>query len=87
MLKVTKKDYQSKSKQFDSNTWDESHDITLELAKTTVNSLSPSSPTTFECSVFFRVADKKSSRHLGLVYFWQTEFQVVEENLLVVGRR
>jgi len=45
----------------------------------------PTSPLNSECAVFSGVAGAKSSLHFGLVYFRQPEFEVIEENLLVVG--
>ena len=45
-----------------------------------------SSPVVVDCTVFCRVADGKSSLHLGLVYFRQAESQVVEQDLLMLSR-
>ena len=52
---------------------------------TSWGSASPTSPLNSECAVFSGVAGAKSSLHFGLVYFRQPEFEVIEENLLVVG--
>ncbi len=45
----------------------------------------PTFPLNVGSTVFSGVASVKSSLHFSLVYFRQPEFEVIEENLLVVG--
>lgn len=47
---------------------------------------SPSSPVISRNTLFSRVAGSESSLHLRLVYFGKPNFEVFEQDLLVVGR-